>query len=271
MTVCTLAVTGLKREARAMASAQIRVVVSGGNASTLTRRLDAALAQRRVVGVISVGLAGALSSDLEVGDWVVGDRIVARDLSWRTDASWTAEIHARLSPPTVIPDGGADPGPRTERPALGPGPSLRARRDDSPRTFVRGDIAGSDRMVVTAADKATLYRATSALAVDMESHVAAKFAADYGLPFAALRVISDTAGRDLPRAVLAGMRPDGGMNLAGVLSSLARDPRQLPDLIRTGRDAEVAFRRLALLGGDHLLCGPGIGCPYLGQLLLDVT
>ena len=35
----------------------------------------------------------------------------------------------------------------------------------------------------------------------MESHVAAAFAAEHGLPFAALRVISDAADRALPRAV----------------------------------------------------------------------
>ncbi len=61
------------------------------------------------------------------------------------------------------------------------------------------------------------------------------------------------------------------MNIAAVLKSLAADPRQLPALIRTGREAEIAFRQLRLLGGHHLLCGPGIGCPYLGELLLDMA
>jgi hypothetical protein len=41
------------------------------------------------------------------------------------------------------------------------------------------------------------------------------------------------------------MRPDGGMALGAVLASLARDPRQLPALIRTGRQADQAFRGLA--------------------------
>ena len=71
----------------------------------------------------------------------------------------------------------------------------------------------------------------------------------------------------LPPAVLSGMKPDGGMDLAGVLASLARDPRQLPSLIRTGREAERAFKAL-----DHArrLLGPRLGRADLGELLLDV-
>ncbi|MEI9890256.1 MAG: hypothetical protein WDN45_06180 [Caulobacteraceae bacterium] len=80
--------------------------------------------------------------------------------------------------------------------------------------------------------------------VDMESHVAARIAAGAGLPFAAIRVVSDTAGLSLPPAVLQGLNEDGGMNLMGVLAALARDPRQLPALMRTGRDADLAFKAL---------------------------
>jgi hypothetical protein len=57
-------------------------------------------------------------------------------------------------------------------------------------------------------------------------------------------VISDRAEDDLPPAALVGMRPDGGMALGAVLASLARAPRQLPALIRTGRQADQAFRGL---------------------------
>jgi hopanoid-associated phosphorylase len=202
----------------------------------LAARLEDALTRYKVAGIISVGLGGALAPALAVGDWVVAERVTDGVTTWQTDAAWTGRIAAGLR--------------------------ARARL---------GALAGSDVMVANAEAKAALHQATGALAVDMESHVAARIARAHGLPFAALRVMSDAADRTLPKAALAGMRPDGGMNLAGVLSALAKSPRQLPALIRTGREADVAFRALALLGGDHLLCGPGIGCPYLGELLLDVT
>jgi adenosylhomocysteine nucleosidase len=107
-----------------------------------------------------------------------------------------------------------------------------------------GGIVGQDSPAATSDDKHSLHLATGALAVDMESHVAARVAMHRGLPFAAIRVVSDDARRTLPPAALVGMRPDGGMALGAVLKSLARHPAQLPALIRTGIDAERAFRAL---------------------------
>jgi hypothetical protein len=99
-------------------------------------------------------------------------------------------------------------------------------------------------MVADVAGKTALYGATGALCVDMESHIAAEAARAHALPFAALRVISDGAERALPRAAQAGMKPDGGMDIVAVLRALAADPRQLPSLIRTGQEAQTAFRAL---------------------------
>ena len=101
--------------------------------------------------------------------------------------------------------------------------------------------------------------------------MAAAFAAEHGLPFAALRVISDAADHALPPAVSVSMRKDGGIDVPAVLWSLVKTPRQLPALIRTGREAEVAFAKLALLGRHDLLGRLGVGDPDLGQLALDVV
>jgi len=169
-------------------------------------------------GVISIGLGGALAEGLEPGDWVVASHV--GDLE--TDPAWTNGLLAAL-----------------------PGARL-------------GAIAGSDVMVVDAAAKMALRAATGALAVDMESHIAARVAARHGLPFAAARAISDGADRALPRAAQAGMRPDGDMDVGSVIAELARRPWELPALIRTGVEAEVAFR--ALFRGRQLL-GPALRGP----------
>lgn len=110
---------------------------------------------------------------------------------------------------------------------------------------VVGTVIGSDSIVATPAHKRSLHRFAGAVAVDMESHVAARVAARRGLPFAVVRAISDSVGEELPPAALAGMRPDGGIALGAVLASLARHPRQLGALIRTGRHAGRAVRALA--------------------------
>ncbi len=125
-----------------------------------------------------------------------------------------------------------------------------------------GLIIGQDHITATAAEKAALYAATGALAVDMESHIAARVAERHGLPFAAIRTISDAANETLPPAALVGMNPDGSMALGRVLASLARHPMQLPALIRTGTSAEAAFRALRRVG--DALAGLGVGGLDLG-------
>ena len=106
-----------------------------------------------------------------------------------------------------------------------------------------GKVIGQDGIAANPAMKRKL--AVLGVAVDMESHIAAAVASAQGLPFGAVRVISDTADETLPPAALVGMRPDGGMALGKVLASLVRNPGQLPDLIRIGRQSSLAFNNLA--------------------------
>lgn len=112
-----------------------------------------------------------------------------------------------------------------------------------PRAIV-GAVIGQDTIIATREQKRALNRFAGAVAVDMESHVAARVAARRRLPFAILRVISDGVDDALPPAALVGMRADGKVAVGAVLGSLARNPRQLPALIRTGRHAGRAFRAL---------------------------
>lgn len=144
----------------------------------------------------------------------------------------------------VVADNGTDPRWTAGLSAALPGARL-------------GALLGVDSMVAEAAEKAGLHRRSGALAVDMESHVAARVARRHNLPFAAARAISDAADRTLPPAALVGMRPDGGMDLPAVLRALARNPAQLPALVRTGLEAERGFR--ALLRGHRRLRSALIG------------
>jgi hopanoid-associated phosphorylase len=208
--VTLLAATGLKREAALIAAPGVTAVVSGGRADLLEQRLEAASAA--ATAIISLGIGGALAPGLQPGDWVVATKVVdvaAGELA--TDLAWTTALATAL---------GASTGP----------------------------ILGSEAMILKAADKVAAHSRTGALAVDMESHVAARLAQRLGLPFAAARVISDAADHDLPPAVMVGMRPDGGMALGPVLWALLKNPLQLGALIRAGRDAEMAFRALECAG-----------------------
>ena len=213
-----LAAVGMAKEARLVQGPGVRAVAGGARADLLEQRLKAVLDAGEIEAVISIGLGGALDPTLAVGDIVVGSEVLRPRGRWIADPVWSTRLYDRL------------PGAR-----LAP-------------------IFGSGDMVLHTLEKAKLRLKHGAALVDMESHVAARLAAARGLPFAALRVVSDTAGLSLPDAVLAGIRPDGGMDLMGVLGALARSPGQLPALMRVGRDADLAFKALkdacARLGTD---------------------
>ena len=140
--------------------------------------------------------------------------------------------------------GGLDPTLRNGAVVLDGDADLVARMHSLLPDAALGLVIGQDQICATATAKAALRQGPGAVAVDMESHVARRVAARHGLPFAALRIVSDESATDLPPATLVGMRPDGGMALGAVLRSLAGKPSQLPALIRAGRDAGQAFRGL---------------------------
>jgi hopanoid-associated phosphorylase len=224
-----LVATGLRREAKILAAPGVTVVCGGGDGAALEARLVRAAAGADAI--VSLGLGGALAGALAPGDWVVARSVLFEAERYPTDPAWTEALLGALGDASA------------------------------------GDLLGSETMLVTAADKRAARERTGALAVDMESHVAARVARHLNLRFAAARVISDAAEHDLPAAVTVGMRPNGSMALAPVLMALARDPAQLGPLIRTGRDAAEAFRRL---GDARRLLGPGLGLVDLVEHPLDV-
>jgi purine-nucleoside phosphorylase len=197
-----LAVCGLKREAQIWGEA---AAIGGGRADRLAGRLEAMIAEHRPKGLVSFGLAGALSPALALADVVIGASVTLGARAWTCDTE-TATALASLF--------GAEPTP----------------------------VFGADQVVADSAAKAVL--GAHAAAVDMESQVAADAAERHGLPLAVLRVVSDAAHQSLPSAAVAGFREDGGIDVAAVIAAVARDPRQLPALIEMGRNSSLAFRRL---------------------------
>jgi hopanoid-associated phosphorylase len=199
-------------------------IVAGGRVDIVRRRIEKEI-PGSISGVISIGIAGALSPDLRVGDCVIAREIVVGKKRFKTDTTWSDGLAGRI-------------------------PEAKS-----------GTIAGVLQPAGDKAAKAALHFATGADAVDMESGIAAEVAALRGLPFAALRIISDDASASLPHAARVAMKDGGGIDMTAVMSSLLTRPLQIPRLIGTARDAGRAFR--VLLRCRDLL-GIGLGCPYLG-------
>ena len=116
----------------------------------------------RPSAILNVGLAGALNRELKVGDLIVASETVS-ETTPDGPVVWTSQLVRRVE---------------------------NACRSEygSCRT---GRIVTVDRGIFPRAQRDQLYRATGACAVDMESHAMGLESRRLGIPFTALRVISD--------------------------------------------------------------------------------
>jgi hopanoid-associated phosphorylase len=220
-----LIVTGLVQEARIAAGSGITVICSSSDPQQL-RALLTVFDPSTIRGVISFGVAGGLDPTLKPGDVVVATEVLSGDTRWLAGLTLNEALIGSVA------WGG--------------------------RRIVRGGLAGVEQVVAARAAKTALRSETGAAAVDMESHIAAAYAAEAGLPFAALRVISDPASRALPALAVAAIKANGDIDLGKILRGLARNPLTLRSLVSTGIDFNRALRSLRgcrgfLLGGAGLV------------------
>ncbi|MEI6159670.1 MAG: nucleoside phosphorylase [Roseococcus sp.] len=157
--------------------------------------------------VLSFGIAGGLASGVATGDLLVASALWDAGEMLTVDPDWQARLAARCE----------------ARPGL---------------------IAASSGLLATAAAKAALHRVSGALAVDMESGAAARFARSRGLPFAVLRAVADGPEEGLPEAAAVGLNPDGSPAPWRVMRALLRRPGELPALLRLARASAAAHAAL---------------------------
>jgi adenosylhomocysteine nucleosidase len=145
----------------------------------------AVLVERFRVGqIVFTGVAGGLGPGVAVGDVVVADSFLQHDL----DAS---PIFPRYEVPLY----------GTSRfqadPALSDRLAAAVQRALPGQRLHRGLLVSGDRFVSTTAESRALQAALpGALAVEMEGAAVAQVCHDYGVPFAAVRTISDRADDD---------------------------------------------------------------------------
>ncbi|MET3556482.1 phosphorylase [Burkholderia ambifaria] len=216
-TLPVIAVTGMAFEARIARGHGVEAVFAA-RADRLERALAEATA-RGCAGIVSFGTAGGLAPDLAPGALVIADAIDGPFGRVQTDPAWSARLVAALHDTPVW-----------------------AR-------VTRGTMAAVSAPVVSEQEKTSLHRTKGALAVDMESHIAAAFAASRGVPFAVCRAIVDPAWRTLPRAATAGLRDDGSTAILPILRELLKQPSQLGPLLQVAGDARAA--RTTLIQARH--------------------
>jgi hopanoid-associated phosphorylase len=177
-------------------------------------------------GVISFGIGGGLADDLAPGQWIVAANVVSSTERHRTDDGWSQSMLRAL------------PGAR------------------------HATVAGVDRPVADPEAKRMLGQRTGAVIVDTESHVVARLAAAYDVPFVVCRAVVDPVHRELPPAALLDLLPGGTPNVSAILRSVATQPGQLAMLARLAVDAAIA--RSALRRARTRL-GADLGFPYFSD------
>jgi adenosylhomocysteine nucleosidase len=195
---------GLAFEARIAAGPGVHVVCRSASGSHL-ETVAATAVRQGYRGMISFGVAGGLASHLRAGDWVVASAVRESHTVRATDAVWSRKLLGIIG-----------------------------------RSAIHAPIIGVDAPVAEPARKRELYKTTGAAAVDMESHLVARVAAEHKLAFAAARVVVDPAHRAVPPAALIGMRPDGRTNVWAVVRDLVTKPSQVRPVARIAVDAFAA-------------------------------
>ena len=212
-------VTGLKFEAAIVNRWRSALGASAPLVRAVGGRHDAAdsaageMIDKGVQGLVSFGIAGSLNTDLAAGTLVLPGRIVAPDgEAHKCSEGWNDRLAGQV---------------------------LRTVR------VARVDLVCVSEPVVTSVQKQQLADSTACSAVDMESLAVARVALARNIPFIAVRAIADEADQDLPMAAQAAMADDGSISTGKVLFSLIRQPTQLADLMRLGRQNAKAKRTLS--------------------------
>ncbi len=169
--------------------------------------------------LLSVGFAGALTPDLRLGDLVVGEAF------YRLGSAGGPE---RL------------PGPPAFRAVAPLVASLRLAGLAAWAGACLGPPALLPKQVLR-----DLAAGLSCPVVDLESASLAELAATRGLPFLALRAVSDPAHEEMPPFIAQAVAKSRPPTLRDAARWLRADPRRLPVLLRLGRQSFRAARRLA--------------------------
>jgi adenosylhomocysteine nucleosidase len=103
----------------------------------------------------------------------------------------------------------------------------------------------ADRIATTVAEKEKLREQTGADAVEMESAAIQAVCAERGIPCATVRVISDTAGENLPLDFNALAKADKSIDFGKLALAIAKSPGKIPALLKLGKKTGFAAQQLA--------------------------
>jgi adenosylhomocysteine nucleosidase len=170
--------------------------------------------------LISLGFGGAITPELPAGALVLGERF----WEYEPDAGSLRELSVPPSPVGLQ--------------------GLLARLQAAGLPAFRGSVVTTPVIIHKDSQGSAFLNLTHPV-LDLETVTAAASVLGSGLPFLALRAVTDTAGEEIPdfirQAAQEGTSPTAGTALAW----LAADPRRLAALVRLWRRSRLAAENLA--------------------------
>jgi nucleoside phosphorylase len=167
-----------------------------------------------VDGLVSWGSAAALVPELAPGDLLLPQAVItADDRRYAIDPDWRVALAGMIGQCVHLRDGA---------------------------------LVESRHVINEIAAKQRLHTASGAHACDMESAAVAAVAAEFRLPFIAIRAIVDDATMILPPSARAAVDADGALQPLALLCSLAGRPSAVHAQLRALKQLAVAFRAAQL-------------------------
>lgn len=201
-------ICGLESEAKIARKIAFADVACAAAQPLKARALARELVVRGASCLISFGIAGSLSSQINIGDLIIGNNLISASMRWPCDPMWINHLTTLM--------------PHTKT----------------------GDCYGSEKLIGSVAAKQTLHQSTGCVCVDMESQCAAEVAAEANIPLVIIRTICDDAAMNVPPLVMAAVKPDGTIDVWGAIGSFIRQPSQIGAVFDIMRGTQSALKSL---------------------------
>ncbi len=186
-----------------------------GPGAAAAREAAKSLVDRRVSGLVSFGFAGGIDENIEAGTIVLASEIRSgRQGSLPTNDQWRRALYKTIC-------------------------------DDV--SVIEAPLAAVDEIVAKTSEKTRLRYKTGAVAIDMESLAVGETALAAGVPFIAIRAISDPALQTLPIMAADAVDHNGKLKPWRIFWSLIRQPGQLGELRRLAANTRAATNSLDMV------------------------
>ena len=241
-------ITGLASEAATLPEHGFWIVVSAANTTRAAQAADAMIAGG-VSMLVSYGFAAGIDPRLGPGALLLPETVIAHEGKVETpDRGGVRDQLQRITSFKPRDEQGAPEPPPEEAYVAVDAPTREVLSEGLGMRIAGGALAGVDRPLMRPEEKLALFAQTRARAADMESHVVARAATEAGIPFVAIRVVSDPSNRTLPQAALAGLTDEGRVNGRAVAVAMLRRPWECIDMMTLALDGAQAMYRLRRVG-----------------------